>query len=142
MEEIKKIDELKALFKETKTSLIVEQWGLGLLLLLGFILIILQLTNVINISWWVVLAPFYIPAIVVLAISGVICFVAMKTHKLNNKVAELKEEVKPEEKPIVEPEVEIKEEPKKKPIKKVKKNVKKAESKNVESAKGDTTDNK
>lgn len=52
---------------------------LGLLTIVGTVLIVLKLTHVIDWSWWLVLAPLYIPYLYILLIFiGLVIFLVRK----------------------------------------------------------------
>lgn len=59
-----------------------RQWGL--LTMLGVILVTLKLTDNLDWSWWIVLAPFYVPAIIVtIFFIGLVVFLVRK-HRRDN----------------------------------------------------------
>jgi hypothetical protein len=45
--------------------------GVGCLTVLGIVFVVLKLVGTIDWSWWWVLAPFWVPAVLLLAILGV-----------------------------------------------------------------------
>jgi fatty acid desaturase len=51
--------------------------GVGVAGLLGVAFIVLKLTHVIAWSWWWVLAPFWIPAVLVIVVLAVVAVVAV-----------------------------------------------------------------
>ena len=53
--------------------------GIGLFSLLGIVFIVLKLLEVINWSWWFVLMPLYLPAVLVLGFAGVLLVLAFKS---------------------------------------------------------------
>lgn len=55
--------------------------GIGFFGLLTIVFIVLKLTHVINWSWWWVLAPAWMPMLIVLVILSAVAIVAVIGHK-------------------------------------------------------------
>lgn len=55
---------------------------LGLVALIGFVMFILRVLGVIDWSWWIVLAPFYVPCAVLI---GLFIFGAIRVSIDNHK---------------------------------------------------------
>jgi hypothetical protein len=49
-----------------------KRYGLGICDVLGIVFIVLKLLGVIDWSWWWVLAPIWIPVVIVLVLYGVL----------------------------------------------------------------------
>lgn len=49
-----------------------KRYGLGICDVLGIVFIVLKLLGVIDWSWWLVLAPIWIPVVIVLVLYGVL----------------------------------------------------------------------
>lgn len=61
---------------EDKSTNISTNGGIGFLGALTILFIALKLTHVIDWSWWWVLAPIWLPTVIVLVIISIIAFVA------------------------------------------------------------------
>lgn len=78
MEDIKKLDEV---LRKYQTTYVVNR-GIGPLSLLGVALVVLKAMGYISISWFWVLAPFWIPIVIALFLVFVILLgVAVLAHK-------------------------------------------------------------
>ena len=49
-----------------------KRYGLGICDVLGIVFVVLKLLGVIDWSWWLVLAPIWIPVVIVLVLYGVL----------------------------------------------------------------------
>ena len=74
---------------ETKQNSTLIRGGIGPLSLLGVAFVVLKLVGVINWSWWWVLAPFWIPAVlalglvvILLVVLGIVLYLDKKTNKV------------------------------------------------------------
>ena len=57
-------------------------YGVNFLDILLIVFIVLKLTNTIDWSWWWVLAPLWIPWILIIIIwIGMVCFIKRRSHK-------------------------------------------------------------
>ena len=69
-----------------KDTNITTNGGIGFLGALTILFIALKLTHVINWSWWWVLAPLWIPAVVVLGIIAIVAIVALFVKFIINEL--------------------------------------------------------
>lgn len=84
-----KEDLIKALekYKEEHSTRVVNNGGLSTLGLLGITLIVLKCLGYLNISWWWVLAPFWIPlGIVIATLAILLLIIIVATFSTNNSV--------------------------------------------------------
>ena len=127
------MEEFNKLFKSERKPLIINK-GVGPLSLLGVAFVVLKLVNVINWSWWWVLAPFWVPIALVLLLLvflfiGLVWVINKDCKKFDKAVKEAKvnaEEAAKEEKAKDET---VKETPKEQEIPVVKKSPKRNKKK-------------
>ena len=93
-------EDLKKLAESGRSPITIINRGVTPVSLLGIAFIVLKLTGSITWSWWWVLAPFWIPILVTIALVGFIitlCLVMAKTDStVNAEVEAPKEEIKEE----------------------------------------------
>lgn len=84
-----KIEELKELIESKKQPVIINK-GIGPLSLLGIAFVVMKITGYISWSWWLVLAPFWIPVVLALTlivlILAAIAFVVFKSSKIDTSI--------------------------------------------------------
>jgi uncharacterized membrane protein len=84
-----KIEELKELIESKKQPVVINK-GIGPLSLLGIAFVVMKITGYISWSWWLVLAPFWIPVVLALTlivlILAAIAFVVFKSSKIDTSI--------------------------------------------------------
>ena len=109
MEDIKKLNEVLRKFQTTYQTTYVVNWGIGPLSLLGIALVVLKAMGYISISWFWVLAPFWLPIVVALFLVFVILLgVAVLAYKGVEITVEKEKEIDdtPTEETLIETPVE------------------------------------
>lgn len=148
MEDIKKLDEVLRKFQTTYQTTHVINRGIGPLSLLGVALVVLKTMGYISISWFWVLAPFWLPIVLALFLVFVILLgVAVLVHKGAEITVEKEKEIDdtPTEETTIETPVEsapTPAKPRRRRPKKKKEEVNNGESKESTDTRAETDTNK